>query len=194
MKFTNVGEEQTVSREQTFRNRSPFLPGLFSSSQEFQGVPDYIPSTPGESRTAHWTVPVVTTLSTVPTTHMWGAFDGSNNLKSESFISNQLISDTNQTQQKINTAGIDNKWKKFVLRWIRVILSLILVTEWFSVTLAVKVFIDETSGPLEHFKNQNENSKRPTDTVRHILDFEQNILHIRDNAKSANELIITFAS
>ena len=49
MDFTNIGEEQTVSGEHNFRNRSQYSPGLFSPSQEFQGVPDSIPRTPGDT-------------------------------------------------------------------------------------------------------------------------------------------------
>ncbi|CAC5382494.1 unnamed protein product [Mytilus coruscus] len=186
MDFTNVGEEQTVSGEQNFRNRSPYSPGLFSPSQEFQGVSDCIPWTPGDSRTAHRTVPG-TPLPTVPTTNIWGGFDGSNNWKDESFISSTPMSDTNQRQQDTN--GIDHKWKKFVLRWTRLILQnallfvvTLLIT--FLVSVIVKLFIDETSRRLEHFDNQNEDRRRSTDTVCQKLNFDQNIPHIRDNAKT----------
>ncbi|CAC5382509.1 unnamed protein product [Mytilus coruscus] len=210
MNFTNVGEEQTVSGEQNFRNRRPYSPGLFSPTQEFQVVPDSIPRTPGDSRTAHQMVPG-TTLLTVPTTNMWGGFDGSNNWKDESFISSTPMSDMNQRQQNANIAALDHKWKKFVLGWIWFILSLILVIGWCSVTfpfhdivcwpqhnvllfvvillitflvsIIVKLFIDETSRRLGHFDNQKEDKRRPTDTVRQKLNFDQNIQHIRDNVK-----------
>ncbi|CAG2234764.1 unnamed protein product [Mytilus edulis] len=149
MDFTNVGEEQTVSGEQNFRNRSPYSPGLFSPSQEFQGVPDSIPRTPGDSRTP---------LPTVPTTNMWGGFDGSRNLKDESFISSTPMSDMNQRQQNYNTTGTDHQRKTFVLRWIWFIYRLILLIEWFS--LILKLSIDEDSRRLEHFENQNERQKK----------------------------------
>ncbi|CAC5397283.1 unnamed protein product [Mytilus coruscus] len=143
---------------------------------------------------------------------MWGGFGGSSNWKNGSFSSSTPMSDMNQRQQNAITAGTDHKWKKFVLRWIWFILSLILVIGWFSVTfpfhdnvcwlkqnvilfvvtllitfpvsVIVKLFIDETSGRFKHFENQNEDRRRPTDTVRQKLNFDQNIPHIRDNAKT----------
>ena len=89
----------------------------------------------------------------------------------------------NQRQQNANTAGIDHKLKKFVLnRCIWFILSVILVIGWFSLTFPVKLFIYETSGRLEHFDKQNEDKRRPNNTVRQILNFDQYIPHIRDEA------------
>ena len=99
MDVTNIGEEQTVSGEQNFGNRSQYSPGLFSPSQEFQGVPDSIPRTPGDSRTAHRTVPGIP-LPIVPITNISDGFDGSSNWKDESFISSTPISDMNQGQQQ----------------------------------------------------------------------------------------------
>ncbi|CAG2209176.1 unnamed protein product [Mytilus edulis] len=78
MDFTNVGEEQTVSGELNFMDRSPYLPGLFSLSQVFQVLYYAILRTPADARTAHLTVPGTPLPTMPPTTNMWGGFDGSN--------------------------------------------------------------------------------------------------------------------